>query len=280
MYQILTVAGDDADAFLQGQLTQDVGRAGPGSVLPAAWCNPKGRVISTMGMTRHDDVIDLIVPADIAKAVCDRLSMYVLRSKVSLLLQSDSATVAVAAKPDLRRLDQRGILPELVTNSCRRSGAVLAICTAAAPPVMQLFGPPETLAALSVEQPLGANDLASSTIRAGQIVIGAAASEKFTPHMLSLDLAGAVSFDKGCYTGQEIVARTEHLGNARRRLMRYECSPGHYGVGDKLTSNDQQAGTVVNASRTDVLAVTPVALHGETLLLNGVEARPAPLPWQ
>ena len=119
----------------------------------------------------------------------------------------------------------------------------------------------------------------SMLIRAGIVTIDEDNTEKFTPHMLSLDLAGAISFDKGCYTGQEIVARTENLGQSRRRLMRYECDTAATAVADKLFDGERPVGTVVNASGHDVLAVAPTEVHHKTLALNGKAARPVSLPW-
>ena len=82
-------------------------------------------------------------------------------------------------------------------------------------------------------------------------------SEEFTPHMLNLDLLGAISFDKGCYTGQEIVARTHYRGATRRRLLRYGFT-GTAAPGDKLMLGDRPVGDVVNVLDAELLAVAPL----------------------
>jgi folate-binding Fe-S cluster repair protein YgfZ len=97
--------------------------------------------------------------------------------------------------------------------------------------------------------------------------------------MLNLDRLGAISFSKGCYTGQEVVARTEHLGVSKRRLMRYQTESDSVAVGDKLTDDGRNIGEVVNVMGHDLLAVTPVALHEKALTINDQVATPIGLPY-
>lgn len=94
--------------------------------------------------------------------------------------------------------------------------------------------------------------------------------------MLNLDLLGAISFDKGCYTGQEVVARTQNLGSSKRRLMRYRTD-AILESGDKLRDGDRDVGEVINVIGQDLLAMTPVDSHDKTLLANGVEVTPIPV---
>ena len=98
--------------------------------------------------------------------------------------------------------------------------------------------------------------------------IRAAGSEEFTPHMLNLDLLDAVSFDKGCYTGQEIVARTHYRGATRRRMLRYGFS-GSADPGDKLMLGDRPVGEVVNVLGDELLAVAPLDDAEAGLTVNG-----------
>ena len=174
LYRLIRARGEDAIAFLQGQLTQDVTALERAKRLLAAWCNAQGRVIVIVRLVTLDDGVGLVVPDDIADAVLQRLQRYRLRARVDL---------SVAERDDVTGLlDARDADP-------------LAL------------------------------------IRAGVPHIVSANSEKFTAHMLNLDRLGAVSFSKGCYSGQEIIARTQNLGTSRRRLMRYRAdadgvSPG------------------------------------------------------
>ena len=107
--------------------------------------------------------------------------------------------------------------------------------------------------------------------------IGAEQSEQFTPHMLNLDLLDAVSFDKGCYTGQEIVARTHYKGATKRRTLRFACD-GAVAAGDKVMLGERAVGEVLNVAGSVLLAVVPTdAVDG--LTAGAVTLRHRPLPY-
>jgi len=181
LYKLITVGGTDAVDFLQGQLTQDASLLAEAGQLPAAWCNPKGRVFVTMRLIHQGETIGLIVPDNMADRVIQRLNMYRLRSKVDISAPSDDWRDLIAADE--------------------------------ADP--------------------------AALIRAGIATVDETNTEAYTPHMLNLDKLGFISFTKGCYTGQEIVARTEHLGKSKRRLMRYEADKDGIGVGEKLDDDER-----------------------------------------
>jgi len=115
-------------------------------------------------------------------------------------------------------------------------------------------------------------------IKHGYPFIGRSQSEQFTPHMLNLDLLGAVSVDKGCYPGQEIVARTHFRGATKRRLMRFESS-SPVSPGDKVSDGERDIGEVLNATGTDLLAVVPIDKASQRLTANGAELVNSPLPY-
>jgi folate-binding protein YgfZ len=115
-------------------------------------------------------------------------------------------------------------------------------------------------------------------LRAGIPEILKAQSEEFTPHMLNLDLLGAVSLDKGCYPGQEIVARTHYRGATKRRCLRFE-STEPVSPSDKVSDGSRDVGEVVNAIDTDLLAVVPVDKKNTKLTVNGVDLKPIPLDY-
>ena len=118
-----------------------------------------------------------------------------------------------------------------------------------------------------------ADGSALDTLRAGIPEVALAQSEKFTPHMLNLDLLQIVSLDKGCYPGQEIVARTHYRGASKRRCLHFQSSEP-VAPGDKISDGEREIGEVVNAIGTDLLAVVPVASAkaalsvGDALLTN------------
>lgn len=216
LYKLITLSGTDAVEFLQGQLTQDVSLLAAAGQLPAAWCNPKGRVIVTIRLVKMDDGIGLIVPTNMADRVIRRLTMYRMRSKVEISEPMD--------------------------------GWQSLIATDDADP--------------------------TALIRARIPTIDESSTEQFTPHMLNLDKLGAISFSKGCYTGQEVVARTENLGKSRRRLMRYTADGDGIKVGDKLSDGERNVGEVVNVAGRELLAVTPVEMHEQTLKVDDITVSP------
>ena len=112
----------------------------------------------------------------------------------------------------------------------------------------------------------------------GYPFIGTAQMEEFTPHMLNLDLLDAISLDKGCYTGQEIVARTHYKGATKRRAVRFE-SDAPTSVGAKVQSGDRNIGEVLNTAGTRLLAVVPVARVNEELSVDDVALRYVALPY-
>jgi folate-binding protein YgfZ len=121
-------------------------------------------------------------------------------------------------------------------------------------------------------------DSAVDMLRAGQVEVALAQSEKFTPHMLNLDLLGVISLDKGCYPGQEIVARTHYRGASKRRLLRFE-SAAPVAAGDKVSNGDRDIGEVVNAIGTDLLAVVPVDSASDSLTVGKAQLTHIVLPY-
>ena len=118
----------------------------------------------------------------------------------------------------------------------------------------------------------------SDNIESGVPWIGLEQSEKFTPHMLNLDLLDAISLDKGCYTGQEIVARTHYKGASKRRMLRF-ASETPVSVGDKVSCSDRDIGEVLNVAENDLLAVVPTDKANQELSINGIALVHSPLPY-
>lgn len=135
---------------------------------------------------------------------------------------------------------------------------------------------PATIAELGIESTI--DDWLLEKLRAGIPEIWAAQSEQFTPHMLNLDLLGAIDFDKGCYTGQEVVARTHYRGATKRRCLRF-ASGKPVLPGAKVYEAERAVGDVVNAIGTDLLAVVPIDSAATGLTVDGMALRPRTLPY-
>jgi folate-binding protein YgfZ len=280
LYKLITVSGADAAGFLQGQLTQDVALLAGMPCLLAACCNPQGRVITTMRLVSQEESIGMILPGEMAEPIMMLLSKYRMRSKVQFAVSGDDwANIAIAEDADLQLLQSAGLLPD--ANDAIYAQGILSVRHGSKDPFVELFAAKNALARLNLDfnAPLADDSWRSALICAGIALISDENSEKYTPHMLNLDRLGAISFDKGCYTGQEVVARTEHLGSSKRRLMRYRCAAKSIKVGDSLDDGDRQVGKVVNVSAENLLAVTPVEMHGKALMLDGEVAEPVGLPY-
>ena len=135
-----------------------------------------------------------------------------------------------------------------------------------------------TAADLLEDEARSFEDWQAQNLSDGVANIATTQSEKFTPHMLNLDLLDAISLDKGCYTGQEVVARTHYKGATRRRLMKF-ASDGDTAPGDKVRLDERDVGDVVNVIGNELLAVVPVDSATGGLEVNGAVLENLPLPY-
>jgi folate-binding protein YgfZ len=260
----LAVTGEDRVEFLQGQLTQDVARLADERMLSGAWCNPKGRVVALVTLVHDQERICLFVPAWQAEGFAERLLRYRLRADVDLVPDEETWLVAIDCGPGGVTLPEGA--PVLATRILRGTEPrVMEICTSAGD--LGAFGPAVLL---------DRQALALASVRAGRPSLHPDTVESFTPHMLNLDLLDAVSFRKGCYTGQEVVARTENLGRPSRRMLRFTASAAPPAPGDRLLDEaGDTAGTVVRTAargaETELLAVASLKRLGGRITLEGGE---------
>lgn len=232
-YRVLAVSGADRIEFLQGQLTQDVAALSPGDGALAGWASAKGRLLAVGQLIATDDAFLWPLPGDIIEGVQRRLGMFRLRAKVDIDVAA--ADVFGAWGLDAGK-DAPGVTSRLVGDATR---AYLLGDTA------QIRG---WCMAGNCEM-TSPNDWALADIRAGLPVVVAATSENFTPQMLNLDLLDGISFTKGCYVGQEIVARTQNLGRIKRRMYRFGCDGDSCPQpGDTIHGPDNATGKVVRSA--------------------------------
>jgi hypothetical protein len=283
LFDVITVSGSDARAFLQGQLTQDVNRLDESPSLLAACCNPKGRVVTVIRLLHgEDEEIQLVVPAGLTESLVRRLLMFRFRARVNVRAAGKEwRSAAMTDDGDLAALEALELLPAPDGSSLARSRNLFAVDLGITPRCVEVHGPVSALkeAGISFRRTLTESEWQLALINAGIPTILAETSEKYTPHMLNLDCLGAISFKKGCYTGQEVVARTEHLGKSKRRLMHFRTEGNPVAIGDKLRHEERDVGEVINAVGKELLAVVPVDLHDETLVIDGSRASPVALPY-
>ncbi len=291
---VIAFRGDDTASFLQGQLTNDVRSLHADVAQWNGYCSPKGRLLANFLIWRQGEDTCLQLSGDIVASVLKRLSMFILRAKVQGRDASDETVRLVVAGPQaaLAVDAAMGALPETAMHAVA-SGAghvvrvgedkfVLSVAPEQAAAVWQTLRQQAT--------PVGAPVWDWLRLNAGIPMIVAATQEQFVPQMVNLEVIGGVSFQKGCYPGQEIVARSQYLGKLKRRMflahVDAEAAPG-----DSLYSADfdgQASGTVVNAAPAptggfDVLAVAQVeSAKSHTLHLNslgGAALSLKPLPY-
>lgn len=223
---IIKITGKDAAIFLQGQLTCNIKELTNNNSFFCAFCNAKGRTISTLLILKSLDDYLLIMPAELVNNVCTKLQMYILRSDVQIQNMSDELCLTALS---LKAPEQIPSLPEedfsvthtntLIIKFPSKNNRYLIVGSKSH--AITLW---KQLTELSSISPRSSDAWRYDDISAGIAWLTLATTEAFIPQMLNIDKLGGISFNKGCYTGQEIIARTHYLGKAKRELFLAECS--------------------------------------------------------
>lgn len=272
-YSGLRVQGEGAGSFLDGQLTQKVSDLEPGALRLAAWCNAQGRVRALFNVVRGSDAFWLLLPADLCEATHKRLRMFILRAPVILEPLASDTAVYAGVGSDIA-------LPEGLTELARGQDdhhplRCLAVAQRRAQQVHELG---------SFE------DWEAEQIRLGLPAVGAACSEHWLPQNLNLEALGGLSYQKGCYPGQEIVARVHYRGTVKQVLARYIVEPAESAplpqpgsaCASDAASIQQPVGEVLRAAHPpgrspEVLVVAETTHAGSARLWSsGVWLAPAP----
>ena len=265
----------DALPFLQGQLTQDL-LGEKGRLLAAGYCSPKGRLIATPRLVvESGDSVLAILPKAGLESIVKRLRMYVLRSKVTISVDESLAVLGfVGAVPESFEgcpvYAQASGLPAALIAGALPAGRALAIV-----PREKL---PQTDSAESLYW--------AASIAAGDPWVFEGTREQFVPQGINLECTGGVSFTKGCYTGQEIVSRVEHIGRTARRAALFAANREiDLAPGADILENGQPAGILVQSSaragRTLMLVQVELdRVSSRGLTADGEALHPLPLPYR
>jgi folate-binding protein YgfZ len=257
-YGVIAVHGADAGSFLQAQFSNNVGKLDDGHSQLNAYCTPKGRMLGLMRVFRHGDSYYLRLPADTLEAVIQRLRMYVMRADVTLEDASESfLRIGISGEDALGELlAMAGQVPE-ESNGVVRSGDLTLLRIPGIQPRFEVYAASLKSAqalwdGLNVNgAPIGESAWRLLEILAGMPSIFAATAEMFVPQMANLQLIDGVNFKKGCYPGQEIVARMQYLGTLKRRMYLGRIETGQPPrPGDPLFSavdSEQAVGRIVDA---------------------------------
>ncbi len=220
---VISVSGADAISFLQSQLTNDVARLRKDQMQLSGYCTVKGRLLATFHQWRTDDEVFLRMPREIIASIVKRLSMFVLRAKAKVIDVSDAwTTYALLGAGSARTLGDAGVAAPDAPWGSTLSGHVRvdrAVPTLDSVERFLLMLPSEAQLSLPDTIARAASDRWWLTeIEAAVPTVFAATQEKFVPQMINFEVLGGVDFKKGCYPGQEIVARSQYLGKLKRRM--------------------------------------------------------------
>ena len=270
--KVLTLSGADAAVFLQGQTSCDVLSLNETNSLFGALCNPKGRAISLFHLFKREETYYMVLPSDLFVAIIKRLKMFVFRSDVQVNDVSDSFNVLGINEP----LDDSAqlLLKPLayIKQGFIDNLALLVVST----DYYSILNSDHSLASINVQY----DDWQALLIQACIPEITADMSELFIPQMLNLDALGGINFQKGCYTGQEVIARMHYKGTVKRRLVAfnsnhpYSCADSIYAIDDTNSigtvvhcipsSNDQYIGLIV--LKTSFINSTEIVLENSQKL--------------
>jgi hypothetical protein len=294
-FGLIRFTGAEAQMFLHNQLTCDVAALASGRSTYGSYCNPKGRVLATFLLWRMGEEFFMQLPSPLREPIQKQISKFILRAKVKADDVSGEWTILGIAGAEAPKLVLRAVghAPQDLHEVSQTKDAM----------VIRLPGERYEIVAAKDKMPAIKSALAQGTetkgpeywdwldIRAGVPVILPATQEQFVPQMVNLDLIGGVSLTKGCYPGQEIVARMHYRGTLKQRMYFANIAGSDLPQpGDKLYSpgfGEQACGTVVNATRSpdggqDLLAVVQIAsaekgdLHWKTPQGPALTLKPLP----
>ena len=266
---LITITGEAGRQFLQGQVTCDLDQLTENNSLPGAQCNPKGRMLSSFQLLQQDnDSLLMTLAADLIDSTLSSLKKYAVFFKATLEDASDNYVALGLVGPNAEAALKTviGATPS-TTQSITRHNDGFAIRLANQ--CFQLLVPADKAQDVwqqikETATPAGLPLWQRQMIRAGLGQVVAATEEMFIPQMLNLQATNAISFSKGCYTGQEVVARMKYLGKLKRRMYRLLLNTGEpppAGAVCHLTEGGQGVGNVVNA-----IAVSPETVEALVVL--------------
>ena len=266
LFEIINVTGADRIAFLQGQFTQNIELLSSSKVLFGALCSPKGRVFATCQLFATKENIHIILPSRMTDLVIQRLNLYKLRANVFLERNNNTQLYCIHRQDDQSTIQNNKFLENyFVCHDLKKTNHMEII----------IYGENQKSKMKNFDAHLNNEQWRAARIANGIVDIVPEISEKYTPHMLNLDMLKGVSFNKGCYIGQEIVARTEYIGKVKRRAISYSLST-------KITSRDEKlfldeklvAIDILSISGEIMIALVSTSIANENLTYEGGLASP------
>ena len=222
---LIAAYGDDARHFLQNQLTNDISLVSESLSQLNGYCNPKGRLFTLFHVFQRGDTFYLQLPRELIEPLLKRLRMFVLNSKVTLEDASDSLVRIgyASTKAEQELATVFATLPKNDYDAIFSDDVTVTRLPSPSIPRYEIIGEPEALKKIWEKldvnaAPVGSDAWTLLEVLSGQPCVVEQTSEEYVPQMLNLDVINGVSFKKGCYPGQEIVARVKYLGKIKRRM--------------------------------------------------------------
>ncbi len=251
---MIECSGEDAKSFLHNQLTSDVNHLASGTAQHSSWCTAKGRMQASLFLYRNEQDFRALLSADLLAATQKRLQMYILRSKVKITdLGSEYEVIGLSGPEAEAALQDAGLtIPAKALNIASVShGTTIRLSESRFIVVVSGKSAPDVWNRLSQNaRPAGTPIWQWLDVQAGIPLITMATKEAFVPQMADFDKIGGVSFHKGCYPGQEVVARTQYLGKVKRHLYRIRTT-GAISAGTAiytLVNPEHPCGMIANAA--------------------------------
>lgn len=250
---LIRAAGADVEAFLQGQLSSDVRQVRPDRAQLSSFNSPKGRMLAVLHVLRAGDALLLELPRAILEPVRKRLALYVLRSKVQLAEAGDLVGIGVAGADAPVVLAAVGLPAPTAPLECAWTGDLGVMRRLGGPPRYGIVAPAERAADLwqrlrQQAAPVGTQAWKLLEIEAGMPAVYPETQDRFVAQMCNLDALGGISFDKGCYTGQEVVARVHYRGAVKRHMSKVMTQECGLAPGATLALPDGRSGEVVESA--------------------------------
>ena len=297
-FKLIRVSGKEAFNFLNNQLSNDLDEISQGRSQFNAYCNPKGRLYGVFHVFTDDKGYLLRTTASTLNLILNRLRLFVLRADVVLEEDLKLVGLGLIGNDGAHLLDKAGLPAPVAPFEIARHSAYVVIRTPGVCARYEIYAPPEKLvSAWNTLSPLtnpSAEIWRLYDILSGFANIHEQTSEMFVPQMVNLDLTGALSLSKGCYPGQEVVARMHYLGKLKQRMHRLSCGSFEVACGEPVFvpayNTQQPSGNVVDTCRLpdgggEYLATLRMQSleQGEEIHLGAVDgprARIQPLPYE
>ncbi len=282
---LIEVSGEDKKTFLQGQLTNDINAISSSLSHLSGLCTPKGRLRTLFTIFSRKDKLFLQLPLALQEETLKRLKMFVMMSKVELLDVNESLIkIGIIGLQASNILKENGFTIPTETNMVSEHNELQLIRLSGKTPRFECIGPLEKIQDLwktlqNGAQLINATHWKLLDIQNGIPGVFASSKEAFIPQMLNLQVLNGINFKKGCYTGQEIIARMQYLGKLKRRMYRAHCETDNLPLpGDLLYSatakSGQGAGHIVDAQKSlnggiEILAVITIeAIENKDIFLD------------